>query len=128
MSFPQNCRLARAALLCGLVILNALGRDAGSANQAASPSTAMFFHGTVTQINSTHVTVSRAIVGRAPETHTFLTNKKTKMNRILHIKAKVTVRYEHLPEGDIALDIQVHPRPAHMQFSDPSGAIADGDI
>lgn len=88
----------------------------------------MFFHGTVTQIDSTHVTVSRTIVGRAPESHTFLTNRKTKYSRSLHVKANVTVRYERLPEGDIALDIQVHSRPAHMQFSDPLGTTADGSF
>jgi hypothetical protein len=69
MSFALNCRLARATLFCGLICLN-FTVEAGTDDQAA-PSTVMFFHGTVTKVDSTHVTVSRAIVGRAPESHVF---------------------------------------------------------
>jgi len=69
-----------------------------------------FFAGTVTGLDEQHVTISRALVGRAPETRTFQINGKTKWNKVaLKVKARVTVRYQHLPEGDLALEIQIHP-------------------
>ncbi len=48
-------------------------------------------------------------MGRPTVNRTFLINPQTKMRKSLVVpKAKVTVRYQHLPEGDVALEIQVH--------------------
>jgi hypothetical protein len=75
---------------------------------AASPK-AQFFAGTVTELKPDHITVSRNIAGRSPEKRTFRINRKTKMSRSLRVRSRVTVRYQHLPEGDVALEIQIRP-------------------
>ena len=66
-----------------------------------------FFAGTLTTVDAEHIIVSRRLVGKAPESRTFLMQSKTKTNRALKPKQRVTVRYQHLPEGDIALEVLV---------------------
>lgn len=68
-----------------------------------------FFGGTVTALDARRITVSRASPGKSPEHRTFLINSKTKMNKSVKVRTRVTVRYRHLPEGDIALEIQIRP-------------------
>lgn len=67
-----------------------------------------FFAGTVTTLNDQQITVSRTLVGRSPEHRTFAISPKTKMNKpAVKLKSKVTVKYQHLPQGDVALEIQL---------------------
>jgi hypothetical protein len=76
------------------------------------PPKPQFFAGTVTTVDSEHIIVSRTLVGKAPETRTFLIRAKTKLSKSVRPKQRVTVRYQHLPEGDVALEVQVrlqHP-------------------
>jgi hypothetical protein len=75
-----------------------------------------FFGGTVTDLDAQHITVSRTSPGKSPEHRTFLIDGKTKMNKSVKVKARVTVRYRHMPEGDVALEIQIRPlmRIPHM--------------
>ncbi|HTU48309.1 MAG TPA: hypothetical protein VMF91_24835 [Bryobacteraceae bacterium] len=68
-----------------------------------------FFGGTVTELDAQHISVSRTSPGKAPEHRTFLIDKKTKMSKSVKVKSRVTVRYRHMPEGDIALEIQIRP-------------------
>jgi len=81
-------------------------------NPAPSPLPAKteFFSGTITDFDQEHVTVSRSLIGKAPEKRTFLIKPQTKLSRSLKSRSRVTVRYQHLPEGDVALEIQVHPQ------------------
>lgn len=72
------------------------------------PGKAQFFSGTVTDVESDHVTVSRTLVGKAPETRTFLINPETNKPKSLRSKARVTVRYRHEGESDVALEIRIH--------------------
>jgi hypothetical protein len=51
--------------------------------------------------------VSRTLPGRAPEKRIFLIRSQTKISKSLRLKSRVTVRYQSLPEGDVALQIQV---------------------
>jgi hypothetical protein len=83
-----------------------LAQPAGSQGSPAGPK-AQFFAGIVTDLSREHVTVSRSLVGRPRENRTFLIRPQTKVSRPLRIKSRVTVRYRHLPEGDVALEIQV---------------------
>jgi hypothetical protein len=77
-------------------------------NQGAPPAPKpQFFAGIVTDLSKANFTVSRSLYGRPPEKRTFLIGPKTKLNRPLKIRSRVTVRYRHLPEGDVALEIQV---------------------
>ena len=69
-----------------------------------------FFAGTVTELDSTHITVSRSVLGRPPEHRTFIINSTTKMSKDLRTKERVTVRYSSDPDGDVALEILVRTR------------------
>jgi hypothetical protein len=75
----------------------------------------MFFAGQVTALDPDHITVSRTLVGKAPETRTFSIDKKTKVSKSVHVKSRVTVRFRHDTTEDVALEVQVHPpgHPAH---------------
>src|ERR1700685_129252 len=68
-----------------------------------------FFGGTVTELDAQHITVSRTSAGKSPEHRAFLINSKTKMNKSVKVKARVTVRYRHMPEGDVAVEIVIRP-------------------
>jgi hypothetical protein len=75
-----------------------------------APSRPQFFAGTVTAITDDQLIVSRTIVGHQPDTRTFQLTPKTKLNRsVCKPDAKVTVRYQRLPEGNVALQVLVHP-------------------
>lgn len=69
-----------------------------------------YFAGTLLSITDAQITVSRTLVGHPPDTRTFQITPKTKLNRAnCKLSAKVTVRYQHLPEGDVVLQVVVHP-------------------
>lgn len=77
-----------------------------------------FFAGTVTDLTIQHITVSRTPLGRPPEKRTFVINQKTKMNKAaLKVRSRVTVRYQHTDETDVALEILLMPR---LRTSRPS--------
>jgi len=69
-----------------------------------------FFAGVVTRLTPGLVVVSRRIPGRPPEHRTFLITPRTKMAHALRLRLRVTVRFQRMIEGDIALEIQVRPR------------------
>ena len=79
---------------------------------------AQFFAGTVTALTSHQITVSRTQVGHSPEHRIFLINPKTKLNRsTVRLKSRVTVKYRHQEQGDVALEIELQhatrtPRPS----------------
>ena len=74
------------------------------------PPKPQLFGGTVTALSDRQITVSHAAVGRSAEHRTFVINRKTKFNRYaLKVKSRVTMRYQHLPEGDVALEILLQP-------------------
>ena len=69
-----------------------------------------FFAGVVTRLTPGLVVVSRRIPGRPPEHRTFLITPRTKMTHALRLRLRVTVRFQRMIEGDIALEIQIRPR------------------
>jgi len=76
----------------------------------APPPRQQFFAGTITAITNEQITVSRTLVGHQPDTRSFQLTPKTKLNKAnCKVNTKVTVRYQHLPQGDIALQVLVHP-------------------
>jgi len=78
-----------------------------AAQPAARP---QFFAGTVVELDATHIKVTRTLVGRPTESRSFAINPSTKMNKAaIKLHNRVTVRYKHLNDGDMALEIQ--PRP-----------------
>lgn len=70
-----------------------------------------FFAGQVTSLDPEHITVSRTLVGRSPESRTFSISKKTKLSKSVRVKSRVTVRFRHESDEDMALEIQVHTQP-----------------
>lgn len=80
----------------------------GTAQSSPLPK-AQFFGGTVTALDSAHITVSRSSLGKSPEHRTFLINMKTKMSKAVRVRSRVTVRYRRLPEGDVALEVLLRP-------------------
>jgi hypothetical protein len=69
-----------------------------------------FFAGTVVELDGSHIKVTRTLVGRPTESRSFAINPATKMNKAAtKLHNRVTVRYRHVNEGDVALEIQ--PRP-----------------
>jgi hypothetical protein len=97
--------LAAVVLLRGPV--EVLAQNPGAPAPAAKP---QFFAGTVTELDESHIKVSRKLVGRPLESRIFLIDSKTKMNKtIIKIKSRVTVRYQRGPEGDLALEVQARP-------------------
>ena len=104
-------RLAAALLFLLLPCLSAqvLDRRVLQPVSAQKPKS-QFFAGVVTGLSPGLVVVSRTIPGRSPERRTFLVNKGTKMPRGLRLRSRVTVRFQRLIEGDIALEIQLRPK------------------
>ncbi|HMJ61953.1 MAG TPA: hypothetical protein VK493_09335 [Bryobacteraceae bacterium] len=100
--------LAAVILMHGPVAVLAQNPEAPLAAPAAKP---QFFAGAVTELDESHIKISRKLVGRSPESRTFVIDSKTKMNKTaIKVKSRVTVRYQHLPEdGDLALEVQVRP-------------------
>ena len=100
--------LAAGILWHGPIEVRAQNPDTPApAAPAAKP---QFFAGTVTELDESHIVVSRKLVGRPLESRTFLVDSKTKMNMtIIKVKSRVTVRYRRRPEGDLALEVQARP-------------------
>jgi len=103
------------ALFCGAVLglaQTATTDPAAPPSQSAAQPAArpQFFAGTVVELDASHIRVTRTLVGRPTESRSFAINPSTKMNKsAIKLHNRVTVRYKHLNEGDVALEIQ--PRP-----------------
>lgn len=125
MTWPNLVRLTLALLLASVAALPQAPETStqppeGAPPAATAPAPApaapaqtapkhLLFGGTVTQLDSAHITVSRTLPGKTPEHRTFLITARTKMSHAVKLRAHVTVRYRHVAEGDVALEIQ--PRP-----------------
>ena len=79
--------------------------------QGSNPSEANyeFFSGTVVDLPEGRITVSRTVLGKAPESRTFIITADTKVEGSLKTDARVTVGFKSGEEGDIAVRIIVRP-------------------
>jgi hypothetical protein len=78
------------------------------AQQAVTPTPKpQFFAGVVSHIDAKRVNVSRTLPGRSPESRAFAIDGATKIPKGIKPRTRVTVRYQHMPEGDLALEIQI---------------------
>lgn len=100
-------RIVRPLMLVVLLGVLLCAQDAPKKPARPRP---QFFAGTVTELDSTHITVSRSVLGRQPEHRTFVITPTTKMSKDLRTKERVTVRYRSDPDGDVALEILVRTR------------------
>jgi hypothetical protein len=72
------------------------------------------FSGPIVELSATKITVSRSILGRPAEKHTFLIKSDTRIEGRLRVRAKVTVGFVSKDDGDIARLIVVRgaaPKP-----------------
>jgi hypothetical protein len=60
------------------------------------------FSGPVVELSATKITVSRSILGKPAEKHTFLIKSDTRIEGRLRVRAKVTVGFVTDDAGDIA--------------------------
>jgi hypothetical protein len=89
--------------------IEVLAQNPDTPAPAAPVAKPQFFAGTVTELDESHIVVSRKLVGRPLESRTFLIDSKTRMNAVIKVKSRVTVRYRRRPEGDLALEVQARP-------------------
>ncbi len=81
-----------------------------AAAQTSAPPRPQFFAGSVMELDATHIKVSRSLVGRPTESRSFAITATTKLNKTtVKVHSRVTVRFRHLPDGDVALEIQLRP-------------------
>src|SRR3982751_5830941 len=66
-----------------------------------------FYSGVVSEVSDGKVTVVRSLMGKAPETRTFLLNTETKIEGKLRAKVRVTVGYKTTDDGEVAVRIIV---------------------
>ncbi len=69
-----------------------------------------FFSGLVISIADDKLVVSREVLGKPAEQHTFRVNPDTKVEGKLKAKARVTVRYTPTDDGDLAIRIIVRDK------------------
>ena len=98
--------LTRILLASVLLLMPVLAQEP---KQGANPSEANyeFFSGTVTDLSDGRITVSRAVLGNAPESRTFVINSDTKIEGTLRTEARVTVGFKAGDEGSVAVRIIV---------------------
>jgi hypothetical protein len=72
------------------------------------------FSGTIVELSAVQTTVSRSILGKPAERHTFLIKSDTVVEGKLRIKSKVTVGFVMTDDGDVArlIVVRTAQRPA----------------
>lgn len=70
-----------------------------------------FFSGTVTELASDKLSVSRTILGKADEQRTFRITSATRIEGKLKLRSRVTVQFAAGEEGDVAVSIVVRDKP-----------------
>ena len=101
--------LARLTLLLSLCCAWTMPAHAPGQSVAQAPSKPQFFGGIVTQLDASHITISRTPAGKATEHRTFLVTSKTRMSKTVRVRSRVIVRYQRLAEGDVALEVRIRP-------------------
>jgi len=108
-----SCAFFALVLLCAPAHLqsqDAAALPAAPDVIAPKPAKPQFFAGLVMEADAAHVKVTRNLVGRPTETRVFAVDGKTKTPKGgIKPKSRVTVRYQHMPEHDLALEIEVRP-------------------
>jgi hypothetical protein len=69
------------------------------------------FSGSILELSTTKVTVSRSILGKPAEKRVFLITSDTRIEGKLHVKVKVTIGFVNSDDGDVARLIVVRQKP-----------------
>jgi hypothetical protein len=90
-----------ASLFTGFVCAQEteLSKKDGSKSEPSYDDT---FSGPVVELSATKITVSRSILGKPAEKHTFWIKSDTRIEGRLRVRAKVTVGFVTNDDGDIA--------------------------
>jgi hypothetical protein len=90
-----------ASLFSGFVCAQEteLSKKDGSKSEPSYDDT---FSGPVVELSATKITVSRSILGKPAEKHTFWIKSDTRIEGRLRVRAKVTVGFVTNDDGDIA--------------------------
>jgi hypothetical protein len=71
-------------------------------NPKSEPKYDQTFSGPIVELSATKITVSRSILGKPAEKHSFLIKTDTRIEGKLRVRAKVTVGYVTTDDGDVA--------------------------
>jgi hypothetical protein len=73
-----------------------------SDNSKNEPKYDQTFSGPIVEVTATKITVSRSILGKPAEKHSFLIQSDTRIEGKLKVRVKVTVGYVTTDDGDVA--------------------------
>jgi hypothetical protein len=71
-------------------------------NSKSEPKYDQTFSGPIVEVTATKITVSRSILGKPAEKHTFWIKPDTRVDGKLRVRVKVTVGYVTTDDGDVA--------------------------
>jgi hypothetical protein len=71
-------------------------------NSKNEPKYDQTFSGPIVEVTATKITVSRSILGKPAEKHSFLIQSDTRIEGKLKVRVKVTVGYVTTDDGDVA--------------------------
>jgi hypothetical protein len=69
------------------------------------------FSGSIIELTTSKITVSRSILGKPAEKRVFLITSDTRIEGKLHVKLKVTIGFVTSDDGDVARLIVVRQKP-----------------
>ena len=99
------------SLLLSLCFVAPAHSQEGSKPQDTAPSKVeAFYSGTIAELASDKVTVSRTVLGKPAEKRSFMITAETKVEGKMNARSRVTVRYTASEQGDVALSILVRDR------------------
>jgi hypothetical protein len=104
------CRNLLAAVVVSVTVCIGAPQEAPPKHSSQTGHTDAFFSGTVVELSSEKVTVSRTVLGKPAEKRSFLLTGDTKVEGKLAPKTRVTVRYITGEQGDVALSILVRDK------------------
>ena len=81
---------------------NASFEKSGQTDTKSEPKYDLTFSGPIVELTATQITVSRSILGKPAEKHTFAIKSDTRIDGKLRVKVKVTVGYVASDDGDVA--------------------------
>ena len=79
-----------------------LEKSSHADNSKSEPKYDQTFSGPIVELTATQITVSRSILGKPAEKHTFSIKSDTRIEGKLKVRVKVTVGYVTTDDGDVA--------------------------
>ena len=115
--YDSSVRLGLATLLilAGALLATRLGAQERELSKPDSqkhePKYDDTFSGSILELTTAKITVSRSILGKQPEKRTFLITADTRIEGKMRVKLKVTIGFVTSDNGDVARLIVVRQKP-----------------